>query len=678
MVMKALRSKRTMRNVLKVTLILVIPSFVAFYGWGSNSRRRDTGSAFDSVTYVELKGGSGLEKSKLTLADMQQARDQIVGDMAMQLGRNVDYNQIRENLTNMEVAQEAVNIAALRQVANQNNLVVTRAELTSYLSQMFPGRQTQEIVAGVQSSGQDFRTWIANRVDEMRLSKAEQLIQSASYVTLPQLWQQYQRRNTKVSLDYAQFEVADLAGEMPVSAEEIAEEYKARRESLEIADQAVYRYVAVLRADVMNRMKIADEDIKAYYDKEREERYKRPEMATVRLVLLQTPAEDKEGDASAAVYKRIVEIYDKASSAGVSLAELANQYSEDPANVMTNEEDMIEGPAPEVKLGGLNPSVTRSQEVLWGPEFIEAVFTAPLGEIQKPLLTKRGWVVFAVEDRRDASYVPFESVREEIKNRIRSERIEEEMESARRSMEEARRAATTLEGLARAIGADVKTTSPVLTSADLIPGIGSVRDYRVDMRELQPGGEPTYVMDTGRGYAVVEMQKFLPRHIPPMEEVAERLKKEIQARKALRQIVSQAQELARRVNAGDSLTSLAIEMNLKRGRSEEAFSVSEPQFPFSMMQDLAAWVARTPQGGAFITCGAKVGDTPRTVYVCQVARKIEPSREEFLKEMGQLEFAMLMAQRDSVLQEYLRDARKRLNPRYNPDYLGEESAEPAP
>jgi hypothetical protein len=70
--MKVMRSQ--MRNVLKITLILVIPFSSFFNGWGSSSNRRAQEDMQSSLTFVEVKSPSGFGTTKIGVQEMQRAK----------------------------------------------------------------------------------------------------------------------------------------------------------------------------------------------------------------------------------------------------------------------------------------------------------------------------------------------------------------------------------------------------------------------------------------------------------------------------------------------------------------------------------------------------------------------------------------------------------------------------
>jgi peptidyl-prolyl cis-trans isomerase D len=652
-----------MRRVLQVTLILVIPSFVLFYGWGSGTKGQ--GGAGEQITFASVKSPSGLKRMDLTTQHMIRAKNSLMGDLSRQLGR-VDRYELEQGVSNRDIAQKAVNLVALERLVRSEHLSVPRQELAHLVSQMLPGMTGEQIRRAVEAQGINYRQWLADLEESHKLAKAEMLIESAAHVTLAELWQDFLARKMKIEAEYVEFPAQGKMAEMEVTEAELLAEYEKRKASLEEPDKAVYEFVAIRRFDLQRDVVVSDAELRKSYEEVKAEKYGQAAQATIRHLLLTVPWNANEEEAAA--IRRTAESLYRRAAEGTPLSLLADEFSEDPQNVRYVDELSTRT----VKLGGLLPSpITREQKDAWGEEFIETVFSLPVDTISSPILTARGWDIFQVISRSEEGYQPFEQVRMDVERELKKDLVDKKFEEARYALEEARKNQTTLAGIARAVNSKVELTSPVLVGSDYIPRIGSVRDYQMDIKELTPGSEPTEVISTGQAYAVVAMKDFFARHIPSFETVRERLTTDLKARKALEAAISDARSVLRRVESGDTLTSIAAELNLRHEKGGEPMVLESPNHPYTEMRDFVAWVKRTPAGGAFLALGTQYGASPGMVYLCRVIEKTPPSREEFMEGRDEVEMGRIMARRQALMRGYLTDARKQLDPRFNPDYLSD-------
>lgn len=661
--MRQLRSRKLMRRVLQVTLILVIPSFVLFYGWGSGTKNQ--GGSGEQITFASVKSLGGFKRMDLTTQHMLRAKNSLMGDLSRQLGR-ADRYELEQGLSNRDIAQKAVDLVALERLIKSENLRVARGELGYLVSQMLPGMTGEQIRRAVEAQGMNFRQWLADLEESQKLAKAETLIESAAHVTLPELWQEYAARKTTIEAEYVAFSSKSKMEQMEVPEDELLADYEKRKQSLEEPDKAIYEFVALRRFDFQKDIVVTEAELLKRYEEVKEEKFAQPAQATIRHLLLTVPWNASE-DEAAGIRQTADSLYRRAA-AGTPLSLLADEFSEDPQNVRYVDELSTRT----VKLGGLLPApITREQEEAWGKEFIDAVFALPVDTISSPILTARGWDIFQVISRSDEGYRPFEQVKMELEQSLKKELVDAKFEDARYALEQARKTQTTLSGIARAVHSQVELTSPVLAGTDYIPRIGSVRDYQVDIKDLTPGSTPTEVIATGQAYAVVAMKEFFPRHIPEFKDVRERLLSELKAKKALEATIAEARKALQRVEAGDLLTSISVELNQEYEKTVEPMVLESPNHPYSEMKDFGAWVNRTPAGKAFIAMGTQYGASPGTVYLCRILGKTPPSRSDFLENLDTVEMGRTMARRQAMMKGYLFDARKQLEPRFNPEYISD-------
>jgi foldase protein PrsA len=157
-----------------------------------------------------------------------------------------------------------------------------------------------------------------------------------------------------------------------------------------LIQEAIYNKVT---ADV----KVADKDIKAYYDKNKSQ-YGTPETRLVRHVLV------KKQDLADQLYNQLKE--KDADWAGI-----AKRYSQDPGS----------------KTKGGRYTATKGQVV---PEFEKAVWSIKTNEVAKPVKTQYGWhIIQALEPIKKGTTTPFPQVKEAIRQQLIQDTKNKEMES---------------------------------------------------------------------------------------------------------------------------------------------------------------------------------------------------------------------------------------------------------
>jgi foldase protein PrsA len=139
---------------------------------------------------------------------------------------------------------------------------------------------------------------------------------------------------------------------------------------------------------VKGKDKVSDEQIKAFYDKNKE-RFAQPERRDLRIALTKTEA--KANQAKAALKN------------GQSWEDVAKKYSIDEASKTKG------GKLPAQAKGTLEKSLD------------QAVFSAPKGKVIGPVKTQFGWYVFDVEKVHKASQQSLEQAKETIRQTLQSQ-----------------------------------------------------------------------------------------------------------------------------------------------------------------------------------------------------------------------------------------------------------------
>jgi len=144
----------------------------------------------------------------------------------------------------------------------------------------------------------------------------------------------------------------------------------------------------------------SEEDIAAFYA-ENAQFFDRPETVQASHILIKTDPADDEA-AKAAKKAQMVEIQKKLAE-GADFAATATESSECPSS----------------RQGGDLGSFSRGQMV---PEFEEAAFTQPIGEVGPIVETQFGYHIIKVTDRKEAGKVPLDEAKEMIISRLQNEK----------------------------------------------------------------------------------------------------------------------------------------------------------------------------------------------------------------------------------------------------------------
>ena len=154
---------------------------------------------------------------------------------------------------------------------------------------------------------------------------------------------------------------------------------------------------------LQKKLVVNEAEVKAFYDKH-PERFKQPELASVRHILVSVrKGEGQPGVTDAEAKARIAKIQGELKK-GVKFEALAKKYSDDPGSKEN---------------GGLYADADPSG---WVPEFGAAARTQPVGKVGAPVKTMYGYHLVKVEGRKPARQVPFAEAKEPAEKMAQQER----------------------------------------------------------------------------------------------------------------------------------------------------------------------------------------------------------------------------------------------------------------
>ncbi len=193
--------------------------------------------------------------------------------------------------------------------------------------------------------------------------------------------------------------------------------------------------------------------IKEYYQNHKSE-YTTPDQVKARHILIK--AEDQKPESMEKALKKMVEIASKTNVENFSA--MAEKHSDDPGS--------------KAKGGDLG-FFPRGRMV---PEFEKAAFGSEKGKITEPVKTKYGYHIILVDDRKEASEEPLESVQVQIAQKLMSEGAYEEGLSEVKELMKAKKYSE-LESLLSDKGLKWTNTGFFSITKENIPGVGTNKEF---------------------------------------------------------------------------------------------------------------------------------------------------------------------------------------------------------
>ena len=444
-------------------------------------------------------------------------------------GESVSYDDIRREYRNLEnfyrqsfgeaftpeVAEQfglgrqalerAVEQVVMRGEARRLGLAVGDEEVRARVLELFRDEQDRFIgseeyrrrLQGARYTPEGFESALR---EDLLLEKLNRILAETVYVTDAEVEQAYRAEIERAAIRYLQQPAAGLGAGWEPGREELAAHLESHREEFRLPEQRRVSYLLVDTARLREQVEVGDDEVRAYYDGHADE-FTQEEQVEARHILLRV-GEDRTPEQArqelAAVRTRI--------EGGESFAQVATERSEDPGSAARG--------------GGLG-YFGRGRMT---PEFEQAAFAAPIGELVGPIETPFGVHLLEVTGRRQAGLQPLEEVAPRIRARMLGERVLETAEQKAQELSRTLRAegdqvaATTLRSTADADDALLFQQVAPFGREDLIPGIGRSAEFVGAVFGLAPGklSEPVRVP---RGFALAVVEEVLEPRDPALEEV---------------------------------------------------------------------------------------------------------------------------------------------------------------
>lgn len=673
--------RKKQRAILKWTLFLVIPSFIAFYGW-SEITGADPTMEDPNTWWIRVKGPQG-GWTEISQWEFRQAKDSLVNRygsmMQNQMGPQASQyaRQIESLLGNDRIAMEAIDNAILRQYAEERGLTVSESEVRQMIQQQFRGATKEQAQQYLQQIGMSEQQFAAELQYSMLLEKARREVTSPAFVSAFEVWQEYSVGKQQVKVAALEFNQSEFVDQVAVDEQALGEYYKENIEKYRVPEKRAYEYVKIDKLKIAQELEVDDAALKAYYEANAAD-FAIEQGVKVRQILRSVPP-DADADSVEAVRVEIEKLAERAQ-AGEDFAALANEHSQDPGNTKFVDMDSTAT----MQLGGLmeNWITKKDSTAQMGQEFVDAALALKQGEVSSPIRTFRGWVILKAEEVREASQPSYEDVtREEVESKYREAKSMEIYAERRGKLAEAISDLTDLQEIADATGLTIAKTEPQNATSFMFPGVGNLTPYELYFSDLQKGDLVAGLMEIPNANAptaavFMRLDDIALTYLPELSEVRQRVEGDWKRTQALDMAKAKADEAASKVTSVEDLEKMAAEAGktLKQTTDlvllEEINSAGLPR-----IENFSADLVRTPVGKARVsTIQSFFGASTGGYAVWIITEKVDADRAAFREELNQLQTELLNLKRQTLLNEFLASRRDALRVEYNKMVLGDLAA----
>jgi len=440
-----------------------------------------------------------------------------------------------------------------------------------------------------------------------------------------ELQEEFVYRNEKVKLDYAFIKPEDLRAKITLNDQEITAAYEKNKAKYQVPEKRVVRYAIVDVNQVRQSLEVSDDQLKAQYQKNIQD-YQVPNRVHVEHILLMTVGKtDAEVDE---IKKKAQDILNQAKK-GASFEDLAKKYSEDPG---TKDK------------GGDLGWIIQGQTVA---EFEKAAFSLPKGSISDLVKTQYGFHILKIIDKESAHTKPFDEVKDSIRAPLLLSESDKRAGDIADKLSQAIRQSNkvSLDDLAKQYHLTVGETRPAALTDPLVE-LGNSPDVKVsDAIFRLRQGELSLPLHTDRGYLVLSIKQILSAHQGSLDEVRDKVVAELKQEKASAEAHTKADELTKRVRAGEKFDSAAKALGLEAKTSDDFARAGSISNVASGKQLAPAFQLKPGDVGPPLSLGSNW-------VVYKVVDKQEPKAEDFDKQKKEITEQVLQNKRSMAFEAF--------------------------
>lgn len=371
--------------------------------------------------------------------------------------------------------------------------------------------------------------------EELLLGKLEHLIKESIFVTESEVRQAFEREKEQISISYLRVDPMAFAAQVEVSHTDLSTYYQEHQEQFRKPEQVRVAYGVIDPNALLEQVRVTDDQLADAYETQKEE-FRQEAQVRARHILRKLPVEvgpDEEMKARA-----VIESVQQRLQAGEDFAELAREFSEDPASA---------------EQGGDLGSFKRGDMV---QPFEEVAFALQPGEVSDIVRTDFGYHLIQVEEVQPAGYRPLEDVRSELLERLTQEQVQQLAETKAYNLYDALSVSEAQWEVVMQESGVSSLETPFIAHGQAVEGVDNAFLFTQTAFALEVGeiSLPTLI---GTRYTIMKLLERRDSYIPPFDEVQVPVREALVQERSRELAQKQAEELLSAVQMGKSLEELA-------------------------------------------------------------------------------------------------------------------------
>ncbi len=359
-----------------------------------------TGDAKTSI--AEVNG------TEITQNQLLRAQQNYLQRMQQMLGKQFNPAMFDNDLVRQEVLQGLITREVIQQYIEDAGFQPATQQVLDYIKSLpafqedgqFSSERYKQVLRLQGIVPEQFETDVAGDLAAEQLRSG--IIQTA-FVTPAELERYARLKNQQRDIGYLTLELDSFLEQVKPDEGEIAAFYEANRAQFMTPEKVSVNYLELDLKQLAKSYDVSEEQIKQHYESNYSNYVKKPQQRQARHILLTINAEQTEEKARQQAEQLRQQIID-----GADFAELAKQFSQDPGSAKQGGD-----------LGFFGKGVM-------DPAFEEVAFSLAEGEVSRPVKTRFGYHLIKVEKIRPAKVTPLPEVSNQIRQELQMRQAEQE------------------------------------------------------------------------------------------------------------------------------------------------------------------------------------------------------------------------------------------------------------
>jgi peptidyl-prolyl cis-trans isomerase D len=627
--------KRKRNWAILFLLVLIIIVFVAFYGGNKMGDR-----ATSDIATINGEPISQREFAIEYQRSLERYREMLKGQLTEEMikGLNLKGNIIEGLVQKKLVLQEARSLGLLASdddVANQ----LSKVPEFQVAGRFNKDRYLQVLQANRLQPAQ----FEDDQRNQITLQRLYSIILDSVQASDAEVRERYRLDQEKINLQYVKLSVADFVSQVKLTDEDIKKWYDRNKESLKEPLKVQVEYLTYPFEQFSANAQVSAKEIEEYYQNNQKTKFHRPREAKIRYIALAVAPTASAEEKKAVMAK--AEAIVKDARRGKDFAQLAKQQSADATAAKGGDVGwVIQGQMP--------------------PDIDKLIFGIGKGDVSDPVQTPGGVQIFKIDDVRDEKNLTLKDATPEITQILKTEQAKKQAGKIADNDRVKAQAGTEFSKLAQETGVSVKETK-LFAAGEVLPEFGQNQDiykiaFGLGVKDV------SQIVEANNAYIFFRIKQRKEPAVPPLDSVKDQVDKGAKEAKAYELTLQKGNSLLEQLKKEKDLGKIAAANDLK---VEETgwFQRNAPQLP--KIGDLA----ELRSGGLSLSAQNPVADKIYTqkdaAYILAFKGSEPADMAQFEKEKTLLKKQAVVENRQRALAKYLESLKAKAKIKFNNDFL---------